>query len=80
MSEYLRNEKLAIRIDDDFSMSGKDLTDMYNEPTTITISKRGLKKAVEEVKKAFREDWKLSDFENVLEECKIKMHSYCAVD
>jgi len=78
--KYLRNEFLAIRIDNDLSMCGKDLTDMNNEPTTITISKRGLKLAVEAIKKAFNKEMKLRDFEDILEKCNIRMHSYCAVD
>jgi hypothetical protein len=78
--KYLRNEFLAIRIDSDLSMCGKDLTDMNNEPTTITISKRGLKKAVEAVREAFNNEMKLNDFEDILEKCNIRMHNYCAVD
>ena len=78
--KYLRNEFLVIRIDNDLSMCGKDLTDLNNEPTTITISKRRLKQAVEAIKKAFNEEMKLGDFEDILEKCNIRMHSYCAVD
>lgn len=51
-----------------------------NERTTYTKSKRGLNKALEEIKASFNDDTKYNDILNIFEKYNIRYHSYCALD
>jgi hypothetical protein len=61
-------------------ISGRDLTDHFNEPACYTKSKRGLNKAWDAIVAAWTEETTMSDVGRIFSEYKIRYHYYYMVD
>ena len=77
--ENLSNEKCIIKYDAERKeITGRDKTDIINEPAFYTTKKRNIGKAWEILKKTFTEKTTMQDAENVLWDCKLSPNTYCA--
>lgn len=61
-------------------ITGYDLTDQNNLPTFFTQNKRSLKKGWEELKNVFTQSMTMYEAMKVLDQFKLKTHSYCRMD
>lgn len=62
------------------SITGGDKTDPNNDPSFYTKSKRGLKKAWEEIENKFTNETKFGDITTILMKTNIDYRQYCARD
>ena len=79
MKEELRNAETYAYFDGE-KISGRDLTDPHNLPCCFSLSKRGIKKAWESLKCDWTAKITMDEMEDYLENHKIKMHYYYAMD
>lgn len=81
MEKTLCNEKTYIIFnEDEKSIYGSDRTDQYNEPRFYNRTKRGIKKAWEELEKKFDKNTTMYGASGILNENNIRTNSYCAMD
>ena len=81
LAEYLSNEKTYVEYDPRRKhLFGRDLTDLYNEPSFFNKSKRGINKVWQEVKKQFTDSTRMYDIIRIASDVGVHCHSYCAVD
>ena len=59
---------------------GSDLLDQWNEPKFFSRSRRGLEKAWAVLQDSFTEDTSMEKVRDILRNCNIYTHYYCAVD
>ena len=74
----LQNQFIYIRIDKDWVFV-KDKTDIQNEESAFTKSKRNIEKC----KKLIKDNYYACKFQDIIvlfEFCKVKYHRYCAID
>jgi hypothetical protein len=76
----LKNDKCIVELDSDKKVSGRDLTDRYNEPAFYNKTSRGLQKAWKALQDSFSSDTTMHDVMKILEQYKIRTHSYCMMD
>jgi len=58
----------------------KDLADRNNEPTFFNKTKRSLKKAIEAVEKAWSTTIRMREIKEIVNNCGVRTHYYCAMD
>lgn len=82
----LNNEKFNYKIEFEFFspfhrlvISGKDYSDQNNLPSFFTQNKRGIEKAFEELKKNYK-NMTFNEVIRFLNDKKLKVHYYCAID
>lgn len=75
----LENDFVYIRIDED-GIFCRDKTDVYNEESMYTKSKRGLKNCIEQIKNNFDKDVDFTEIVNCVEVHKLKYRRYCWMD
>jgi len=77
----LRNENVYFEYrPEQGEVSFRDLKDYYNETSGFNKSKRGLKKAVEEIAANFTPETKFWHIVETFTRNKIRVHTYCAMD
>jgi hypothetical protein len=77
----LHNSKCAVEYDPERKqISGRDLTDRWNEPAFYSKTKRGIKNAWADLEACFSETTIAHDVMTFLEAYKIRTHYWCMVD
>lgn len=76
----LKNFKCMVELKNDKEIFGRDLTDHYNDPAFYNKTSRGLKKAWVALTEKFNSNTTMNDVMNILEQHKIRTHSWCMMD
>lgn len=76
----LKNDYCSLSYDEvNNEISGLDFCDAFNIPSFFTKRKRGVKKAWQELTERFDEQTKYGAALDIIA-CKVRVHSYCAMD
>lgn len=74
-----QNEKLLVIISDS-KIRAQDIGDKYNLETIYSKGKRWLKIAKQRINAEFNSEMTLGKLDDILEECNVKYHRFCAID
>lgn len=74
-----QNEKLLVVIGDS-KIRAQDIGDQNNLETIYSKGKKWLKIAQERINTEFNSEMTLGKLDDILEECQVKYHRYCAID
>jgi hypothetical protein len=75
----LQNGNLLVVISED-KIRAQDIGDQNNLETIFTKTKRKLQQAKNRINNEFDSEMTLGKLDDILEECKVKYHRYCAID
>lgn len=80
-NETLSNHRCSVSLNvKDKEITGRDLTDMHNEPKFYTTKTRDIKKAWAALKATFTEETTMYGAIGLMDGFNIGTRSYCAVD
>lgn len=74
------NELCTIRLNDDFTFSGSDKTDQYNDPRMYTKNTRSWKRGLKALEENFDENTTMYEAARLLSEVGLSARTYCAMD
>ena len=81
MKEMLRNGNTVLKFDPERKeISGSDLKDQCNMPACYSKNKRGIAKAWATLKAAWNDEMTMYSACHVLDDCGIRMHTWCMMD
>ncbi len=74
------NELCTIRLNSDFTFSGSDKTDQYNDPRMYTKNTRSYKRGLKALEENFDENTTMYQVATLLNEAGLNARTYCAMD
>lgn len=75
-----KNELCFISLNQDKTFSGRDYTDMNNEPRMYTKNTRSYKKGLALLKEKFNEKTTMYEVARLLSEIGLSARTYCSID